>query len=117
MSELTAEVSARELTMLAWRRTALRWVVVAVVAARIFTDTVGRGRGDRRARDDRGGRALSLAAARASLPDARGTSPVRLGIVAVGTLALGVVALVWVLVAIKPVTIGQSLLHVAMRRC
>ena len=41
MTRISADASARELTVLAWHRTALRWVVVAVVAARIFTNAIG----------------------------------------------------------------------------
>ena len=97
MSQLTPEVSARELTTLAWRRTTLRWVVVAVVAARIFTDTVGRVVVVVALATIAAAVLLSLSAARASLPDDRGTPPVRLGVVALGTLALAILALVWVL--------------------
>lgn len=97
MSQLTAEVSARELTALAWRRTTLRWVVVAVVAARIFTDTIGPVVVIVAFVTIAAAALLSLAAARESLPDDRGTPPVRLAIVAAGTLVLGLVALVWVL--------------------
>ncbi|MGC4175705.1 hypothetical protein [Demequina sp.] len=38
---MTPETSARELTVLAWRRTSLRWVVVAVVGARLFAEALG----------------------------------------------------------------------------
>ena len=97
MSELTAEASARELTMLAWRRTALRWVVVAVVAARIVTGAVGPVVVIVALAAIAAAVVLILAATRVNLPDARGTSPVRLGIVAFGTLALAALSLVWVL--------------------
>jgi hypothetical protein len=38
---VTPDASARELTVLAWRRTSLRWVVVAVVGARVFSEALG----------------------------------------------------------------------------
>lgn len=38
---MTPEASARQLTVLAWRRTGLRWVVVAVVGARLFAEALG----------------------------------------------------------------------------
>ena len=38
---MNPEASARELTVLAWRRTALRWAVVAVVGARLFSEVLG----------------------------------------------------------------------------
>ena len=41
MSKLSATAAARELTVLAWRRTLLRWAVVVVVAARVFTAEFG----------------------------------------------------------------------------
>lgn len=97
MSQLSAELSAREMTTLAWRRTTLRWVVVAVVAARIFSDTVGRVVVVVAFVTIAAAALLSLAAARANLPDGRGTPPARLAIVVAGTLLLGLVALVWVL--------------------
>ena len=97
MSQLSAEVSARELTVLAWRRTALRWVAVAVVAARIFTDTIGPAVVVVAFVTIAVAVALSLAAARENPPDALLKPALRLGVVVVGTLALGVSALVWVL--------------------
>jgi small-conductance mechanosensitive channel len=97
MSPLTAEASAREMTALAWRRTTLRWVVVAVVAARIFSDAIGRAVVIVAFVTIAAAALLSLAAARESRPDDRGTPPVRLGLVAAGTLVLALVALVWVL--------------------
>jgi hypothetical protein len=33
--------TANELTVLAWRRTLMRWALVAIVGARIFTETFG----------------------------------------------------------------------------
>src|SRR6187402_924617 len=41
MTQLASEDAAREQTVLSWRRTALRWVVVAVVAARFFSEEIG----------------------------------------------------------------------------
>ena len=38
---MSPETSARELTVLAWRRTSLRWVVVAVVGTRVFFEALG----------------------------------------------------------------------------
>jgi len=98
---VTPEASARELTVLAWRRTALRWVLVAVVAARVFFDELG---------------LAAVAAAlgvivlaawvsfrvtrefSASRPDAPSSPIPRLAGAVVGALVVGVVALWWVLV-------------------
>lgn len=98
MTQMSPETSARELTILAWHRTALRWVAVAVVAARIFTDTVGPAVVVVAFVTIAAGVALSLAAAREDPPDALRKPALRLGVVVVGTLGLGVAALVWVLV-------------------
>lgn len=98
---MTPEVSARELTVLAWRRTALRWAVVAVVAARLFFDVLGV--------------AVVIAALvvialaawvsiRVSrdfgqaLPDAASSPVPRLAGAVVGTCVVGLSALWWVLV-------------------
>jgi len=97
MSQLTPEAAARHLTVLAWRRTALRWVVIAVVAARIFTDAIGPVVIVVAFVAIALAVALNIAVERESLPDVLRTAAVRLGIVAVGTLALGIACLFWVL--------------------
>jgi hypothetical protein len=95
---VTPETSARELTVLAWRRTALRWVVVAVVGARLFYDALG-------------GVVVAaalfaiLVAAGLSIhvtrefggPDAPHSPVPRLAVLVVGTALVGLVALWWVL--------------------
>jgi len=97
---VTPELSASELTVLAWRRTALRWVVVAVVAARLFFDVLGL------AVVAAALVVIGLAAwvsirvsrdfARAR-PDAASSPVPRLAGAVLGTLVVGVVALWWVL--------------------
>ena len=96
MTRISADASARELTVLAWHRTALRWVVVAVVAARIFTNAIGPAVIIVAFVTIAMAVALGRAAAREDSPDAVRTPALRLGVVVVGTLVLGLVALLWV---------------------
>ena len=96
MSGITPEASARELTVLAWRRTTLHWVVVAVVAARLFSQSLGAAIVAVAFATIVVAAALSAVASRRQLPDARGTSAVRLGLVFVGAVGVGVVSIAWV---------------------
>lgn len=102
--------SARELTVLAWRRTILRWVLVAVVSARIFSDELGPAVIIVALATIAGGVLLNFAASRAfsgvrtgsglpspGVPQLLRSPTVRLGLAAGGTLVLGLAALVWVL--------------------
>ncbi len=97
MNQLTPLAAAREQTLLAWRRTSMRWVVVAVIAARIFTDTIGAAVIAVAFVTIAVAAAVNFAAARDSLPDAVRGPALRLGTAVVGTVALGVASLVWVL--------------------
>lgn len=97
MTPLSPQAAAHELTVMAWRRTVLRWVVVAVVAARIFTDTIGAAVVVVAFAAVGTAIAFGVAASRNSLPDALRKPAVRLGILVSATLLLGAVALVWVL--------------------
>ena len=102
--------SARELTVLAWRRTLLRGVVIAVIAVRVFTDEVGPVLIGVTIAVIAGAALLNLAASRAysdirsgsglpapDLPSVLRRPTLRMGIATVATLVLGCVALVWVL--------------------
>jgi hypothetical protein len=100
---------ARELTVLAWRRTILRGVIIAVVAARVFSHefgavvivialaTVGVGiwlnfAASREFSDVRSGSGLPSP----WIPDALRRPTARLGITAGGCLILGLASLWWV---------------------
>ena len=111
MTDISAQLdSARELTLLAWRRTILRWVVVAVAAARIFSDELGAAVVVVALVTMVAAALLNLAATREfsqvktgsglpapSLPGTLRRPTPRLAITASGTLVLGLVALWWVL--------------------
>jgi hypothetical protein len=75
----------------------MRWVVVAVIAARIFTDTIGAAVLVVAFVTIAVAAAVNFAAARDNLPDAVHGPVLRLGSTVVGTVALGVASLVWVL--------------------
>lgn len=109
MTSLSPEDAAREQTVLAWRRTLLRWVVIAVVAARILSEEFGEVVIAVAFVTIVGAALLNLAASREyssvrmgtglpspRVPDALRTPEVRLGILAVATLVLCLAALAWV---------------------
>ena len=110
MTETSSETdAARELTMLAWRRTALRWVVVAVVAARVLSDDLGIGvvvvallaiaaawLVSLAARREFSHMAPSSDSATPTLPGTVRRPTPRLAIATVGTLLVGLVSLWWV---------------------
>jgi hypothetical protein len=108
VSELSSIDAAREQAVLAWRRTALRWVVVAVVAARFFTEEIGWPLVAFTLVVILAAVALNFVVSREysavstgsgvpspGMPDALRKPAVRLGILAVATGALCVVALAW----------------------
>lgn len=109
MTTLDPEDAAREQTVLAWRRTALRWVLVAVVAARFFSEEVGAPLVIFALVTIVAAAALNFVVSREyskvrtgsripspGMPDALRTPAVRLGILAVATAALCLAALLWV---------------------
>ena len=102
--------TARELTILAWRRTILRLVLVAVVAARLFTEQFGALVIAVALVTIVSAAVLNLAATREfsqvssgsglpapTLPGTLRRPTPRLAITAAGTLLLGLVSLWWVL--------------------
>lgn len=110
MSAASEIDQARELTVLAWRRTLLRGVVIAVVAARVFTDEVGLVLIVVAAVVIAGAAVLNLAASRAysdistgsgvpapKVPSQLRRPTLRMGIATAAPLVLGCVALWWVL--------------------
>jgi hypothetical protein len=109
MTQLAPEDAAREQTVLAWRRTALRWVIVAVVAARFFSEEIGAPLIIFALVVIVGAAWLNLVVSREyshmrsgagfpapDMPDALRTPQVRLGILAGATLVLCLGALAWV---------------------
>jgi len=112
LSFLDASDQARELTVLAWRRTLLRWAVIAIVGARVFADQFGTpvvavalavvavavGLNFVASREFSKVRSGSGVPA-PRLPDAVRKVRVRLAVLAVGTAAVALLALVWVLTA------------------
>lgn len=101
--------SARELTVLAWRRTLLRAVLIMVIAARLFTDEVGPVLLGVTGVVIGGAALLNLSASRhystirtgsglpaPDVPSVLRRPTLRMAITTAGTLVFGCVALLWV---------------------
>ena len=91
-------VAARNLTTLAWRRTMLRWAVIAVFAARVFSDTLGAAVVVVALVTIAVAAGVSLQLSRQfaeNAPDAAYSPVPRLAIIGLGTVLVGVAALAW----------------------